>query len=415
MPAKALVQAAVLALALLSCGLARAHAPTFAVYSKYEATTWKTSVAFVFAFDKMPVLSLLARDGGDGSPSLADIPRYRTFFSKYLFDRFSVDNGGVACSHPGELDRFAWDERTNVVLAVTKFVCPSELTDLTIRSLVTHDMPYPHELVGDLQHGSVLVRHFFSGDDTEARIALASLPASGVVEPRRPRSRTRFSYVSVPDQQRRYEALAFAELGIDAPLHAPSATEKPAAPPNFLSFVGQGIVHIFTGFDHVLFILTLVVVARDWKKLALIVTSFTAAHSVTLALATLGVVAVPGRVVEPLIAFTVLVVAVDAMLRPKAPARAAVAFAFGLVHGLGLSSALRDLGLTGRAVVSPLLGFNLGVEVGQLLIVGPALAIVMLLRRNEASFDKVRRVLCASVAIVAVFWIVVRVREALVG
>ena len=409
------MQLAVLALVLLSCGLVRAHAPTFAVYSKYEATTSKTSVAFVFAFDKMPVLSLLARDAGAVGPSLDDIPTYRSFFSKYLFDRFSVDNGGVACSHPDELDRFAWDERTNVVLAVTKFVCTSRLTSLAIRSLVTHDMPYPHELVGDLQHGGVLVRHYFSGDDTEARVALDSLPASGVVEPRRPRMRTRFSYVGVPDEQRRYEALAFAELGVDATPQAPSVVPNPAALPTSLSFVGQGIAHIFTGFDHVLFILTLVVTAQNWRRLALIVTSFTAAHSITLALATLGVVTVPGRLVEPLIAFTVLFVALDALLRPAAAARPTVAFAFGLVHGLGLSSALRDFGLVGGAVVRPLLGFNLGVELGQLLIVGPALALVTLLRGNPLAFDRARRLLCTSVAIVAAFWIVVRVREALVG
>jgi len=207
--------------------VARAHAPTFAVYSKYEATTSGRNVVFVFAFDKAPVLSLLERDAAHGKVDLADVGQYGSFFSKYLFDRFFVANDGVLCTHPHELGRFFWDENTHDVLAVTKFVCGSELTELTIRSLVTHDMPMSHELVGDLQHGSALVRHFFSGDDIEAQIALGSLPASGVVEPRRVRQRNHFSYVAVPDEVRRYEALASAELGVDAaPASLPPAKAR---------------------------------------------------------------------------------------------------------------------------------------------------------------------------------------------
>jgi hypothetical protein len=122
---------------------------------------------------------------------------------------------------------------------------------------------------------------------------------------------------------------------------------------------------------------------RSWRHLAVVVTSFTAAHSLTLALATLGIVSIPSRVVEPLIALTVLVVAVDAIARPQASARAAIAFGFGLVHGLGLSSALRELGLGGRDLVS--------------------------------AYLRVRSAVCALVAVVAVFWIVLRVRQAFLG
>jgi hypothetical protein len=401
--------------AVLVCnGRAWAHAPSFAVYTKYEATVSGQSVAFVFAFDKMPVLALLERDAGSGKIDVGDVDRYGIFFSKYLFDRFSVANAGVPCTHAGELGRFFWDESTHSVLAVTKFVCASELTDLTIRSLVTHDMVPSHELVGDLQYRAVLVRHFFAGDDVEARVVLGSLPASGFIAPRLARHRNRFPYVSVPDEVRRYDALASVELGVDISSSSlPPRQDRDEA--TLASFIGQGIVHILTGFDHLLFILTLVAVVRSWRQLAVIVTSFTVAHSITLALATLGIVNVSGRVVEPLIALTVLIVAVEAIVRPQTAARAGVAFTFGLIHGLGLSSVLRDLGLTGRAVVQPLLGFNVGVEIGQLLIVGPAFAAVVLMRRNEASFDRVRKVLCTSVAVVAAFWIIVRVRAALAG
>ena len=91
---------------------ARGHSPTFAVYSKYEATASGRSIAFVFALDKMPLLSLLERDAAHGKIELEDLPRHAAFFSKYLFDRFSVTNGGTACSHPAELGRFFWDDAT---------------------------------------------------------------------------------------------------------------------------------------------------------------------------------------------------------------------------------------------------------------------------------------------------------------
>jgi hypothetical protein len=334
---------ALILLAALWPSVARAHSPTFAVYSKYEATTSGRSIAFVFALDKVAVSSLLERDAAHRKVELAEISQYGAFFSQYLFDRFSVSNGGAVCQHPDALGRFFWDDATNRVVAVTKFVCATELGDLRIRSLVTHDLPISHELVGDLQHGVALVRHFFRGDDVEARIDLASLPASGVVEPPL-RMRNRFAYVTVPDETRRYDGLAQAELGAELPEEQP-VDVHPAA--TIAHFVGEGIRHIFTGYDHILFIVTLILSVTSWRRLAITVSAFTAAHSVTLALATLGWVTLPVRLVEPLIAASVLFVAVDAVLRPGASTRAPIAFVFGLIHGFGLSNVLRDLGLSG--------------------------------------------------------------------
>jgi hydrogenase/urease accessory protein HupE len=392
--------------------VARAHSPTNAVYSKYEGTTSGKAVAFVFALDKAAVQSLLERDAAHRKVEPEEIVQYGDFFSKYLFDRFSVTNGSDACRHPDALGRFFWDDRTNRVLAVTKFECISDLGVLTIRSLVTHDMPISHELVGDLQHGGALVRHFFRGDDTEARIDLASLPASGMVEPPPPRMRNRFAYVTVPDETRRYDDLARAELGADLSSE-PAADVHPGR--TLLHFIDEGIRHIFTGYDHILFIVTLILTVGSWRKLAITVTAFTAAHSVTLVLATLGLVTLPSRLVEPLIALSVLVVALDAAFRPQASSRALIAFGFGLVHGFGLSNVLRDLGLSGRQLAPALLGFNVGVEIGQLLIVAPLFSIILVLRKNEGAYTRVRSVLAAGVALIAVFWIVLRVRAALAG
>jgi hydrogenase/urease accessory protein HupE len=398
-----------LALALWPAA-ARAHSTTFAVYSKYEATTSGRSIAFVFALDKASVLALLERDAAHAKVAPEAAVEYRGFFSQYLFQRFTVSNAGAACTHPDQLGRFFWDEPTKRMVAVTRFVCPNDLSQLTIRSLVTHDMPIPHEMVGDLQHGRSLERSFFHGDEVEARIDLSALPPPGV-EVRDTRKRARFSYAAVPDKERRYQSLAEGELGVPldgGTAHAPFWR-------TLRHFIGQGVLHIFTGYDHVLFIVTLLFGVGSWRRLAMIVTSFTAAHSITLAVSTLGLVTVPSRIIEPLIAVTVLAVAVDAVLRPQKSARIAVTFAFGLIHGFGLSNVLRALGLQGRELVPALLGFNLGVELGQLAIVTPLFPLVLLLRSRQPIYARARNVLCGGVAVVAVFWIVMRVTEAFTG
>jgi hypothetical protein len=390
---------------------ALAHSTTYAVYSKYEATTSGRNVAFVFALDRAAVLSLLEKEVTHAKVAPEAIAEHKAFFSRFLFERFSVSNDGAPCTHPPELGRFFWDEPTARVLAVTSFACAADLATLTIRSRLTHDMPLAHELVGDLKHGKALERSFFAGDEqVEARLVLPALPQTGE-STTRARPRARFIATAVPDRERRYLSLAEAELGV--PLEGGASDARPGR--TVLHFIGQGVLHIFTGYDHVLFILTLVFGVGSWRRLAAVVTSFTAAHSVTLALSTLGLVTVPAAIIEPLIAVTVLAVAVDAVLRPQAGARIAMTFAFGLIHGFGLSNVLRALGLSGGQLLPALLGFNLGVELGQLAIVSPIFPLVMWLRRRQPVYGRARNVLCGSVAVVAVFWIVVRVSEAFTG
>ena len=392
---------------------ARAHSTTFAVYSKYEATTSGKTIAFVFAFDKNAVLQLLERDAAHAKVEPGDAVNYLTFFSSYLFARFTVSADGASCAHPNDVSRFFWDEHTSRILAVTKFTCADAPRALTIHSVVTHDMPIAHELVGDLQYGETLVRSFFFDDNTDAQIALDA-PSQPATPQGAARPRGRFAYVAMPDRERRYGDLAQTELGAQGA--DTSATAVDAHPFTTLRhFIGQGVLHILTGYDHVLFIITLMLAVRTWRQLAIIVTSFTAAHSVTLVLATLGLVTIPSRIIEPLIALSVLIVAVDAVVRPNAGPRVLVTFGFGLVHGFGLSNVLTGLGLAGRDLVPALLGFNVGVEVGQLLIVTPLFPLVLLLRKREAVYGRARGVICASVGVLALLWIVLRVREAFIG
>ena len=151
-------------------------------------------------------------------------------------------------------------------------------------------------------------------------------------------------------------------------------------------FVIEGIHHIAIGPDHILFVVGLLLLGGTVAQLLRVVTAFTAAHSITLALATLGIVTPPARIVEPMIALSIIFVGVHSLLadRGSRDLRLAFAFAFGLIHGFGFASVLREMELPRAALGWSLLSFNLGVELGQagiVLTVAPALA---LLRRRRA-------------------------------
>jgi hypothetical protein len=155
-------------------------------------------------------------------------------------------------------------------------------------------------------------------------------------------------------------------------------------------FIGSGIHHILIGPDHVLFLVGLLLLGGSWIRTVAIVTAFTIGHSVTLGLAVLEILRPPGRVVEPLIALTVIVVGVDAVLvlRDRSrggetgrDVRAPLALVFGLIHGFGFALVLREFGLPTFARGFSLFAFNLGVEIGQIVIVAVALGFGLLLRR----------------------------------
>ena len=151
-----------------------------------------------------------------------------------------------------------------------------------------------------------------------------------------------------------------------------------AAPTGWFAFIAMGVEHILGGIDHLLFLLALLALARGLWQTVTIVTGFTVAHSITLSLAVLGVVDVPSRIVEPLIAASIVWVAVENLLAPSGIGRRwLIAAVFGLIHGLGFASALTELDLSREALVRALVGFNVGVELGQIafvVVVMPPLA-----------------------------------------
>ena len=176
----------------------------------------------------------------------------------------------------------------------------------------------------------------------------------------------------------------------------------------WFDFVELGVKHILTGYDHLLFLVALLATARGLWSVVRIVTAFTLAHSVTLTLGALGIVSID-RIIEPLIAATIVWVALENLLVAEPDRKRWIwSFGFGLVHGLGFASALTELGLNGTELVRALVGFNLGVEIGQLIFVAVFLPTLTWLSRGSGA-KRTPRIASLAVAVVGTYWLVERI------
>lgn len=178
------------------------------------------------------------------------------------------------------------------------------------------------------------------------------------------------------------------------------------------SFFPLGIEHILTGYDHLLFLLALILRGGNLVSLLKIVTAFTVAHSITLALAALNIVTLPERLIEATIALSIAYVAAENLfLKRPVSHRWAVSFLFGLVHGFGFSNVLRELGLPKDGLLWSLLNFNLGVEFGQAAAIIAVLPVLIWLRRTR--FEP--RTVATASAIVLIIGLTLFVERALLG
>jgi len=176
-------------------------------------------------------------------------------------------------------------------------------------------------------------------------------------------------------------------------------------------FLPAGIHHILIGPDHLLFLVGLLLLGGSLRQLTLIVTAFTLAHSITLALAVLGIVNPPARLIEPAIALSIVYVGADNLLIGKGrDMRAMVAFVFGFIHGFGFANVLREMDLPARALGWSLVSFNVGVEIGQLvvvIVVASALAAVRM--RYETAGRRLAYAGSIVVMLAGGYWFIQRV------
>lgn len=191
------------------------------------------------------------------------------------------------------------------------------------------------------------------------------------------------------------------------------------APPLMVTlrqYLTTGVEHIFLGYDHVAFLVAIVLWARQLWPVIKIVTAFTIAHSITLSLAALDVVVIPSAIIEPAIAASIVFVALENFFSRNVDARWIVTFAFGLVHGFGFAGALQEFGLPRAAIVPALAAFNIGVEIGQIAIVSIVVPLLIgldwLLAADQAAPVRANAVvytLSATITVLGSYWLFLRI------
>ncbi|MDP3071368.1 MAG: HupE/UreJ family protein [Opitutaceae bacterium] len=260
----------------------------------------------------------------------------------------------------------------------------AEHAPLTLRALKIGDLPSGHRqfvIVADVR-GSVLVKKLLKAEDAAVALPLATVEHVAGLTAASP------------------------------PASPPPPGAGPSEAATWWEFIKLGAHHIWTGYDHLLFLVALLVVCRSFRACVVIITSFTLAHSITLALAALDVVSLPPRLVEPVIAASIVLVGVENLLRRGAEPRGrwVLTFALGLMHGFGFAGVLRDLGLgrDGGSVVMPLLTFNLGVELGQIAVAAILLPGLLWLRCNEKFVTRGVPAISVLVVLAGMFWLIQR-------
>ena len=197
---------------------------------------------------------------------------------------------------------------------------------------------------------------------------------------------------------------------------APVSLAAPLPPPTRADIGWQyfvlGYTHILpNGFDHVLFVVGIFLLTPKWRSIVAQVSTFTVAHSITLALTMYGIVSLPAKVVEPMIALSIAYVAIENLVVSELkPWRLALVFSFGLLHGMGFAGVLRDLGLPRPSFLTALVTFNVGVEAGQLSVIAVAFALCAYWQRRDRVAYRRFIVVPASfaIALIGIFWTVQR-------
>jgi hypothetical protein len=311
-------------------------------------------------------------DSGDGDITWGEVKAHHADIAAYSLARLKLRSGAAEC--PARASEFLADDHSDGAYSVMRFTatCPEEVTTLVISYSLFADLDPQHRGLLRLEHGTGTRTAIFGPERATQSFELAKISALT----------------------------------------------------QFIDYAREGVWHIWIGFDHILFLLSLLLPAvlvlegGRWRAVSRfppafwevfkIVTSFTVAHSITLSLAALGVISLPSRLVESAIATSVVLAALNNVFPVVHGRRWMVAFAFGLIHGFGFASVLRDLGLPQGALLIALVGFNLGVEVGQLAIVSAFLPVAYALR---ASWFYRRLVFVGgsvAIAVVAGIWLVER-------
>ncbi|MBX3222435.1 MAG: HupE/UreJ family protein [Labilithrix sp.] len=362
----AFVAVVTIAVGLFWAPRAEAHAIGL---STGEYTARGSSVVATLAFARGEVASLAPSVDAnrDGHLTPAEVASARGVLKEKVLGRIVVGAGAERC--PAVLTDAALTEEDGLLLSA-RWDCARADAPFEVEVALLDDLARGHRHVARAVTGAATHDEVLYGDQRRFTVAAESAaPAAGGGAPER-------------------------------------AAEHGAG---FGSFFRMGIEHILTGYDHLVFILGLVLARARLRSLLTIVTAFTLAHSITLALAVLDVWAPSSRIVEPAIALSIAYVGVENFFVKDASRRWKITFPFGLIHGFGFAGALQEIALPRAAVPTALVSFNLGVEAGQLAVLALLLPLVLFLREKTWFEPRGARLLSGAVALAGGIWFVARV------
>jgi hydrogenase/urease accessory protein HupE len=349
---------------LLSPALAAAHAIGLS-RGDYRVTAQGVDVDIALARGEAISVFPSLDPHGSGTIDTASVGAARSEIERDTIDKIRVTAADRRCT--GTLTEAFLTEQDGFELRA-RYLCSEEDAPLTVTLPLLDDLSHGHRHAAHVTAGAATTEHLLYGRQAAFTIDRAALPGAS-----------------------------------NGPVVDASASR-------WFGFVRMGIEHILTGYDHLLFLFALVLAGGTMRSLGLAITSFTVAHSVTLALAVLGFVAPPARWIEPAIALSVACVGVENFFaRPEARYR--ITFPFGLLHGFGFAGALSEVSIPRAEVPGALLSFNLGVEIGQLawmLVLG---LVVARLRRWEWFSRRAISALSAAVVVAGLAWFVQRLGD----
>ncbi len=359
--------------AMLAVSLVTAHAEAHAVgLSTGEYAAKGDAVQVKLAFARGEVAGILPGldENRDGHVSAIEVETAKKDLEAKVLAKIHVTAGGAACT---PLLTAAGLTDSDGLTIDGRFDCargdqPFEV-DVALLNDLSHGHRHVARAVGATTHDEVL----YKGHATFSIAPLAD--AVGVVD-------------------------------AAAPASEPVGTGAAA-----WAFFKMGIEHILTGYDHLVFLFGLVLLRAKTKELLACVTAFTVAHSITLAIAVLGIFSPSPKFVEPAIALSITYVGIENFFVTDGSKRWRITFPFGLIHGFGFAGALQEAKLPTSQVPTALVSFNLGVEAGQLFALALVLPMVVLIRQKDWFEPTGVRVLSGAVALAGAFWFVIRVAQ----
>jgi hydrogenase/urease accessory protein HupE len=357
-----------------------------------EYTAKGDSVVVKMAFARGEVASILPNldANRDGHVTALEVESAKNDFETKVLTKVHVSAGGSACTPVllgaalTEADGLAIDGRYDCSSADQPFEIDVKLLDD-----LSHGHRHVARAIGATTHDEVLYK---------GHSAFTIVPGAG----------------GGGSDVGAGAAGASSAAGAAGSAAAGATTAAAAAEPSHFSsawaFFKMGIEHILTGYDHLVFLLGLVLLRARLKQLMAVITAFTVAHSITLAIAVLGIFTPSPRFVEPAIALSIAYVGIENFFVKDGSKRWRITFPFGLIHGFGFAGALTEIHLPHAQIPTALVSFNLGVEAGQLFAMSLVLPMVMLVRQKSAWFEpRGVQVVSAAVALAGGIWFVVRI------